>query len=130
MRTLIFDMAQIYWFREECFTAPFLQSTKKEKISSNDEFTFAAQTFDPVAKEKSVARQIHQYDKILKENLEAVLPGLVRNLLGIHIVRSEVLPDNIQHTKERHPDVLKKVTDQAGETYVMHIEFQVKDEPE
>ena len=40
----------------------------------------------------------------------------------------EELPDDIQHTKERKPDVLKKVTDRTGETFVLHIEFQVKDE--
>jgi predicted transposase/invertase (TIGR01784 family) len=74
--------------------------------------------------------QANQYDKILRENIEAALPGLIRNLLGIHAVYTEELPDDIQHTKERKPDVLKKVTDENGETFVLHIEFQVKDEPE
>jgi predicted transposase/invertase (TIGR01784 family) len=73
---------------------------------------------------------VNQYDKILRENLEAALPGLIRNLLGIHAVYTEELPDDIQHTKERKPDVLKKVTDKTGETFVLHIEFQVKDEQE
>jgi predicted transposase/invertase (TIGR01784 family) len=58
------------------------------------------------------------------------LPGLIRNLLGIHAVHTEELPDDIQHTKERKPDVLKKVTDTNGETFVLHVEFQVKDELE
>ena len=74
-------------------------------------------------------RQVHQYDKILRENLEATLPGIIRNVLGIHVAQAEELPDDLQHTKERHPDVLKKVMDQTGETFVLHIEFQVKDEP-
>ena len=74
--------------------------------------------------------QVNQYDKILRENIEAALPGLIRNLLGIHAVHTEELPDDIQHTKERKPDVLKKVTDKNGETFVLHIEFQVKDEQE
>ena len=74
--------------------------------------------------------QVNQYDKILKENIEAALPGLIKNLLGIHAVHTEELPDDIQHTKERKPDVLKKVTDKNGETFVLHIEFQVKDELE
>src|SRR5258708_14234515 len=73
--------------------------------------------------------QVNQYDKILRENIEAALPGLIRNLLGIHAAHTEELPDDIQHTKERKPDVLKKVTDKNGETFVLHIEFQVKDEP-
>jgi hypothetical protein len=53
----------------------------------------------------------------------------MKNLLGIHFVRSEELPDDLQYTKERHPDVLKKVTDEAGESYVLHIEFQSKNDP-
>jgi len=73
-------------------------------------------------------RQVNQYDKILHENIEAALPGLIRNLLGIHAVHTEELPDDIQHTKERKPDVLKKVTDKNSETFVLHVEFQVKDE--
>ncbi len=75
-------------------------------------------------------RQVNQYDKILHENLEAALPGLIRNLLNIHAVAMEELPDDIQHTKERKPDVLKKMIDKKGETFVLHIEFQVKDEPQ
>ena len=34
-------------------------------------------------------RQVNQYDKILKENIEAALPGLIRNLLNIHAVNTE-----------------------------------------
>ena len=45
-------------------------------------------------------------------------------------MHTEELPDDIQHTKERKPDVLKKVTDKNGETFVLHIEFQVKHELE
>src|ERR1700743_3673652 len=80
-------------------------------------------------KYKKGSRQVNQYDKILRENIEAALPGLIRNLLNIHAVNTEELPDDIQHTKERKPDVLKKITDRKGETFVLHIEFQVKNEP-
>lgn len=80
-------------------------------------------------KPKPRTRQVNQYDKILRENIEAALPGLIKNLLNIHAVHTEELPDDIQHTKERKPDVLKKVTDKNGDTFVLHIEFQVKDEP-
>ena len=61
--------------------------------------------------------------KQLRRSSEAALPGLIRNLLGIHAVHTEELPDDIQHTKERKPDVLKKVTDKIGETFVLHVEF-------
>lgn len=74
-------------------------------------------------------KQASQYDKIFKENIEAVIPDLIRNILGIVAVEFEELPDDIQHTKERKPDVLKKITDSQGNTYVLQIEFQVADEP-
>ncbi len=76
-----------------------------------------------------MGKQASQYDKIFKENIEAVIPGLMQNILGITAIESEELPDDIQHTKERKPDVLKKITDSQGNTYVLQIEFQVADEP-
>ena len=66
-----------------------------------------------------MSKQSNQYDKIFRENLEAIIPGLMENVLGITAVSSEELPDDIQHTKERKPDVLKKVTDSQGNTYVL-----------
>lgn len=75
-------------------------------------------------------RQAGQYDKIIRENLEITLPVIIRDVLGLNITESEELPDDIQHTKERKPDSLKKVTDAEGKTYVLHVEFQVKDEIE
>ncbi len=74
-------------------------------------------------------RQISQYDKILKENLEAAIPALIERIIGIQIAHSEEIPDEIQHTKERKPDALKRITDQTGETFILHLEFQVKNEP-
>lgn len=74
--------------------------------------------------------QANQYDKIFKENIEAVIPSLMQNILGIKAVVSEELPDDIQHTREWKPDVLKKITDIQGNTFVLQIEFQVADEPE
>jgi hypothetical protein len=75
-------------------------------------------------------RQSAQFDKIFKENIEAVISSIMQNVLEITAVSMEELPDDIQHTKERKPDVLKKVTDTQGDTFVLQIEFQVKDEPE
>jgi hypothetical protein len=63
------------------------------------------------------------------EVLEGALPSLINKVLGIHAVKAEELPDHIQHTKERHPDVLKKITNDDGDTYVLHIEFQSKNDP-
>jgi hypothetical protein len=75
-------------------------------------------------------KQSSQYDKIIKENLEVTLPVIIRDVLGLDILVSEELPDDVQHTKERKPDALKKVTDTTGNTYVLQVEFQVEDEKE
>lgn len=75
-------------------------------------------------------KQVSQYDKIIKENLEVTLPVIIRDVLGLDILVSEELPDDVQHTKERKPDALKKVTDTLGNTYVLQVEFQVEDEKE
>ena len=79
---------------------------------------------------KKKKRQSAQYDKIFKENIEAVISSIMQNVLEITAVSMEELPDDIQHTKERKPDTLKKITDDKGNTFILQIEFQVKDEPE
>ncbi len=81
-------------------------------------------------KKNHYRNQASQYDKIIKENLEVTLPVIIRDLLGLDILFSEELPDEVQHTKERKPDTLKKVTDKDGNTYILQIEFQVADEKE
>lgn len=68
--------------------------------------------------------QVNKYDKIFRENMEDILPGIIQHVLKLDIVHSEELPDDVQHTKERKPDLLKKVTDTAGKIYVLHIEYQ------
>ena len=73
-------------------------------------------------------KQVNQYDKIIKENLEITLPVIIKEILGLDILVSEELPDDVQHTKERKPDALKKVTDASGNTYVLQVEFQLEDE--
>ena len=75
-------------------------------------------------------RQSSQYDKIFKENIEAVISGIMQNVLEIIAVYMEELPDDIQHTKERKPDVLKKITDTKGDTFILQIEFQVANDDE
>jgi hypothetical protein len=81
-------------------------------------------------KEKKSEKQITQYDKIFKENMEAAWPGIMKHLLRIDAVHTEELPDSIQHTKEREPDVLKKITDRKGDSFVLQVEFQLTNEPE
>ena len=56
------------------------------------------------------------------------MPVIIRDVLGLDIVTSEDLPEGVQHTKERKPDALRKVTETAGDTFVLQIEFQVKND--
>ena len=79
---------------------------------------------------KNDPKQGNKYDKILKEHLEITLPTVIKDILGLNLSVSEEIPDDIQHTKERKPDALKKVTDIDGNTYVLHLEFQVPNENE
>jgi len=81
-------------------------------------------------KNNNNTKQASQYDKIIKENLEVTLPVIIRDVLGLDILISEELPDDVQHTKERKPDALKKVTDTSGNTYILQVEFQIEDEKE
>ncbi len=87
-------------------------------------------TFVSMPKHNDHKNQVSQYDKIIKENLEITLPVIIKEILGLEIISSEELPDDVQHTKERKPDALKKITDSNGNTYVLHVEFQVEDEKE
>lgn len=69
-------------------------------------------------------RQGSEYDKIFKENMEANLEGIVEQVLSMKIFITEELPDDLQHTKERKPDLLKKVQDENGQVFILHIEYQ------
>jgi len=84
----------------------------------------------PHPHKQKIPRQANQYDKIFRENMEAALPGLMKHLLKIDAVTTDELPDDIQHTRERKPDVLKKVTDSGGLTFVLQVEFQLSDDPD
>jgi len=81
-------------------------------------------------KKPNESQQGNKYDKVLKEHLEITLPTVIKDILGLNLSVSEEIPDDIQHTKERKPDALKKVTDTDGNKYVLHIEFQVPNEKE
>ena len=71
-----------------------------------------------------------EYDKIIKENIEAIILPLADKLLGISPVNMVEIPDELQRTIERKPDFLKKVTDKNGAVYILQIEFQSSNETE
>ena len=67
----------------------------------------------------------NHYDRIFKENLEALIVPMTEKLLGLRFPKLEEIPDDLQHTLERKPDFLKKV--QHGHSikdYILHIEIQ------
>ncbi|MDJ1502763.1 hypothetical protein [Xanthocytophaga agilis] len=71
----------------------------------------------------------NQYDKIFKENLESVTLALIEKVLQIQVVSYEKIKDDLQRTIERKPDQLLKITDQSGITFLLHLEFQLINEP-
>jgi hypothetical protein len=75
-------------------------------------------------------KESKRYDKIFKENIEAVTMVLVEKVLGIEVRESERLPYELPVTLERKPDQLLKITDRKNETFILHLEFQVADEKE
>ena len=79
---------------------------------------------------KKSSKQVSQYDKIVKENIEAVLPSLLAKVMNIDVVDIQEIEDEIQRTKERKPDLLKIITDKLGNRFVFHLEFQVKNDPD
>lgn len=65
-----------------------------------------------------------KFDKIFRENMQGTLPGIIEHVLSLQVTTIEDLADDIQFTKERKTDLLKKVQDNHGNTYVLHVEYQ------
>ena len=72
----------------------------------------------------------NEYDRIIKENIEAVILPLSDKLFGIRPEAMEEITTDLQVTLERKPDVTRKVTDQDGHPRILHIEFQTSNETE
>ncbi|MEL6537606.1 MAG: hypothetical protein AAFQ98_19455 [Bacteroidota bacterium] len=70
-----------------------------------------------------------EFDKILKENIEALFLPLSEKLLGIRIASTREVKEKLQATIEREPDFLKWVTNEEGEEFLLHLEFQTQDDP-
>ncbi len=70
------------------------------------------------------------YDRIFKENAETIFIPLINQLLDIQVRAFRPLKDKLLSTVEREMDFLCEVDTQEGETILLHIEFQTKDDPE
>jgi predicted transposase/invertase (TIGR01784 family) len=68
------------------------------------------------------------YDKIFKENIDAVIENIIRKILKIDIVHSEKIIAKLQRTREREADYLEKVIDKNGNEFILHIEYQTRNE--
>ena len=69
------------------------------------------------------------FDKILKENIEAVFLPLAEKMLGISIKETFEVKDNLQTTIKRETDFLKRVIDHEGKEFILHVEFQTTNDP-
>jgi predicted transposase/invertase (TIGR01784 family) len=72
----------------------------------------------------------NSYDKIFKENLRELAPGIIRSVLGYKVFRLEPLPQvKLQTTLEKEPDFFVKIFDQRSpDGRILHIEFEGQDE--
>ncbi|MEM9723216.1 MAG: hypothetical protein AAGA10_28365, partial [Bacteroidota bacterium] len=68
------------------------------------------------------------YDKVIKENLEAVLLPLSELLLGIRVQKSEKLAEKLQTTLEREPDFIRVIETPDEDRFILHLEFQSSDD--
>jgi hypothetical protein len=64
-----------------------------------------------------------KYDKILRENIEPIIPFIIQKILGIDYEESRVIKDKLQVTVERETDYLCLIL-QSPQSYIMHLEFQ------
>jgi hypothetical protein len=70
------------------------------------------------------------FDKIIKENIEATIIPLMKKVLGIEPESMLEIPDDLQRTIERYPDFLKIITGKSSDVFVLHIEYQAADDDE
>jgi predicted transposase YdaD len=73
--------------------------------------------------------EANRYDKIIKENLLKAVPGLTRSILGLHLTKLEPVSLELQHTRERKADFVALAEEADGNRFLLHIEFQLKDDP-
>ena len=79
--------------------------------------------------------QVHKkegnaFDKIFKEIEESVFMHLVEEHLNIKIKEFRPLKEKMQTTIEREMDFFYEVLTESGEIFILHLEFETKDNPE
>ncbi|GAB3705118.1 hypothetical protein GCM10027592_37180 [Spirosoma flavus] len=76
-------------------------------------------------RKKEDKREGNQYDKIVKENIESIIPALMNSVLGFKVRDAVTIKEKLQQTKEKEADALRIITDPAGHKFILHLEFQV-----
>lgn len=65
-----------------------------------------------------------KFDKIFKENMKVTLPLVMKNVSGLNVEYGQDLPTDLQYTKERKPDMLRRIRTASGKELLLHIEYQ------
>jgi hypothetical protein len=60
------------------------------------------------------------YDKIVKENIESIIPALMNSVLGFKVAKAEVIREKLQQIKEKEADALRIATDPNGQKFMLH----------
>ena len=81
-------------------------------------------------KKEKIKEEGNLYDKIFKENVDATIDSFIHKILKINIKESEEIVLKLQRTKEREADFLKIITNDKGEKFILHIEYQVSNDDE
>jgi hypothetical protein len=72
-----------------------------------------------------------EYDKIFKENIEAIYLSLSEKVLNFRPLKIADINLDLQRTIERHPDFLTKVQEpDVDEVFLLHLEIQKADDSE
>ncbi|MEY4905813.1 MAG: hypothetical protein RLZZ292_3628, partial [Bacteroidota bacterium] len=67
----------------------------------------------------------NKYDRILKENIQPIIPFLIKHILGLEVTQLEEMKDKLQVTMEREADFIQRVkTGNPLTDYIIQIEFQ------
>lgn len=75
-------------------------------------------------------RGSNDYDRILRENFLEPSIGLLKKILKVKSVQALPLPTKMQRTLEVEADGFYLVTEETGEKYIVHIEWQTTNDPE
>ncbi len=70
------------------------------------------------------------YDRIFKENAKYLFIPLIKQELGITIETYTVLPEKITKTVEREMDFLYLINEKSKDKFILHLEFQSKNDKE